>query len=110
MDYLRVGLVIAPQFFAGCLIYLLLLKRTEVTAVELLSIGSVLGIVSCTIVDQIFVNMQMPRIGWFVAVLVATGAFLVVKQTKKVAVPTVLWKSEFTKSFLPITAISAMAL
>ncbi len=110
MDYLRVGLVIAPQFFAGCLIYLLLLKRTEVAAVELLSIGSVLGIVSCTIVDQIFVNIQMPRIGWFVAVLVATGAFLVVKQSKKIAIPTVLWKSEFTKSFLPITAISAMAL
>ena len=110
MDYLRVGLVVAPQFFAGCLIYLLLLKRTEVAAVELLSIGSVLGIVSCTIVDQVFVNLQMPRIGWLVAVFIAIAAFLLIKRSKKIAVPTVLWKSEFTKSFLPITAISAMAL
>ena len=110
MDYLRVGLVIAPQLIAGCLIYLLILKRTEVAAVELLSIGSVLGIVSCTIVDQVFVNLQMPRIGWLVAVLATIAVFLSIKRSQKIAIPTVLWKSEFTKSFLPIAAISAMAL
>ena len=110
MDYLRAGLVIAPQFFAGCLIYLLILKRTEVAAVELLSIGSVLGIVSCTIVDQVFVNLQMPRVGWLVAVLATIAVFLSIKRSQKIAIPTVLWKSEFTKSFLPIAAISAMAL
>ncbi len=110
MDYLRVGLVIAPQFFAGCLIYLLLLKRTEVAAVELLSIGSVLGIVSCTIVDQIFVNLRMPRIGWLVTVVAAITTFLIIKIRKKIAIPTVLWNSDFAGSFLPIAAISAMAL
>ncbi|MFZ9885408.1 MAG: hypothetical protein ACO3ON_08140, partial [Ilumatobacteraceae bacterium] len=76
MDYLRVGLVIAPQFLAGCLIYLLLLKRSEVDLIELVSIGGVFGIVSSTIIDQIFVNLKLPHIGWLVAVLLAVAAFL----------------------------------
>ena len=41
MDYLKVFLVLAPQLIAGCLIYLLILKRDEVDAIELLSVGSV---------------------------------------------------------------------
>ncbi len=70
MDYLKVFLVLAPQLIAGCLIYLLILKRDEVALVELLSIGGVFGIVTSTIFDQIFVNLQLPRIGWLVPLLV----------------------------------------
>ena len=82
MDYLRVGLVIAPQFLAGCLIYLLLLKRSEVDLIELVSIGGVFGIVSSTIIDQVFVNLELPHIGWLVAVLLAVVTFLQVKRSK----------------------------
>ena len=110
MDYLRVSLVVGPQLFAGCLIYLLLLKRDDVSAVELLSIGSVLGIVSSTMVDQIFVNLQLPKIGWLVAVFGAISVFLIVQRNQKITIATVNWGSEPGKSFFPIVAISAMAL
>ena len=110
MDYLRVGLVIAPQFLAGCLIYLLLLKRSEVDVIELVSIGSVFGIVSSTIIDQIFVNLKLPHIGWLIAVLLAVVAFLQVKQSKKFNLPKVNWGSDFRKSVFAIMAIAAMAL
>ena len=110
MDYLRVGLVIAPQFLAGCLIYLLLLKRNEVDVIELVSIGSVFGIVSSTIIDQIFVNLKLPHIGWLVAVLLAVVAFLQIKRSKKFNLPKVSWGSDFQKSVFAIMAIAAMAL
>ncbi|MFM8505863.1 MAG: hypothetical protein ACKOBB_12635, partial [Acidimicrobiaceae bacterium] len=110
MDYLRVGLVIAPQFLAGCLIYLLLIKRNEVDVIELVSIGGVFGIVSSTIVDQIFVNLKLPHIGWLVAVLLAVVAFLQVKQSKKFKLPRLSWGSDFRKSVFAIMAIAAMAL
>ena len=110
MDYLRVSLVVGPQLFAGCLIYLLLLKRDDVSAVELLSIGSVLGIVLSTMVDQIFVNLQLPKIGWLVAVFAVISVFLIVKRNQKITIATVNWGSEPGKSFFPIVAISAMAL
>jgi len=110
MDYLQVGLVIAPQLLSGCLIYLLLLKQDEVEAVELLSIGGVLGIVSSTIVDQIFVNLKLPRIGWIVAVILAVVAFLQIKRSKKFNLPKVGWGSDFRKSVFAILAIAAMAL
>jgi hypothetical protein len=110
MDYLRVGLVIAPQFLAGCLIYLLLLKRSEVDLIELVSIGGVFGIVSSTIIDQVFVNLELPHIGWLVAVLLAVVTFLQVKRSKKFNLPKVNWGSDFRKSVFAITAIAAMAL
>ncbi len=110
MDYLRVGLVIAPQFLAGCLIYLLLLKRNEVDVIELVSIGSVFGIVSSTIIDQIFVNLKLPRIGWLVAVLLAVVAFIQIKRSKKFNLPKLRWGSDFRKSVFAIMAIAAMAL
>ena len=110
MDYLRVGLVIAPQFLAGCLIYLLLLKRSEVDLIELVSIGGVFGIVSSTIIDQVFVNLELPHIGWLVAVLLAFVTFLQVKRSKKFNLPKVNWGSDFRKSVFAITAIAAMAL
>jgi hypothetical protein len=110
MDYLRVGLVIAPQFLAGCLIYLLLLKRREVDVIELASIGSVFGIVSSTIVDQIFVNLKLPHIGWLVAVLLTVAAYLQIKRSKKFSLPRLNWGSDFRKSVFAIMAIAAMAL
>lgn len=110
MDYVKVALVIAPQFISGCLLYLLLLKRPEVGLVELLSIGSVLGIVSSTIVDQIFVNLQLPKIGWFVSILVIVIAFLVCQLKGAIVFATILWQGELTKSLLPIAAIATMAL
>ena len=110
MDYLKVFLVLAPQLIAGCLIYLLLLKRDEVDAIELLSVGSVLGIVSSTIVDQIFVNLQMPRIGWLVALLAAVAVFLLIKRSQKIYIPIVKLGPDFRKSIFPIAAISTMAL
>ncbi|MFM7819464.1 MAG: hypothetical protein ACKPAF_01205, partial [Actinomycetota bacterium] len=76
MDYLKVSLVIAPQFLAGCLIYLMLLKRSTVKIVELLSIGGVLGITACTIFDQLFVNLNLPRIGWITAIGIVLATFL----------------------------------
>ncbi|NBY45349.1 MAG: hypothetical protein EBQ64_05180 [Acidimicrobiia bacterium] len=110
MDYLRVAIVIAPQFLAGCLIYLLVLKRSEVDVIELVSIGSVFGIVSSTIIDQIFVNLQLPHIGWQVAVFLAVVSFLQVKRSKKFVLPRVSLGSDFKKSVFAITAISATAL
>ncbi|MFM1777108.1 MAG: hypothetical protein RLZZ260_675, partial [Actinomycetota bacterium] len=110
MDYLKVFLVLAPQLIAGCLIYLLILKRDEVDAIELLSVGSVFGIVSSTIVDQIFVNLQMPRIGWLVAMLATVAVFLLIKRSKKIYIPTVNLGTNFRKSIFPIAAISTMAL
>ncbi len=110
MDYLHVGLVIVPQFLAGCLIYLLLLKRNEVDVIELVSIGSVFGIVSSTIIDQIFVNLKLPRIGWLVAMLAAVAVFLLIKRSKKIDIPTVNLGADFRKSIFPIVAISTMAL
>lgn len=110
MDYVRVTVVLAPQFVAGCLLYLMLLKRSEVGLVELLSVGSVLGIVTSTIVDQIFVNLQLPKIGWLVSVLMISVALVIFQMKKNVAFPTILWRTEFVASILPITAIATMAL
>ena len=110
MDYVKVILVIAPQFISGCLLYLLLLKRPEVGLVELLSIGSVLGIISSTIVDQIFVNLQLPKIGWLVSILVIVISFVVCQLRGAIVFATILWQGELTKSLLPIAAIATMAL
>ena len=110
VDYLKVAAVLAPQFVAGCLLYLMLLKRPEVGLVELLSVGSVLGIVSSTIADQIFVNLQLPKIGWLVSILVIAVAFVIFQKKKTIAFATILWRAEFAKSILPIAAIAMMAL
>lgn len=110
MDYVKVALVLAPQFIAGCLLYLMLLKRSEVGLVELLSIGSVLGIISSTIVDQIFVNLQLPKIGWLVSILVIVLAFVVCQLRNSITFATISWQAEFTKSVLPIAAIATMVL
>ena len=110
MDYLRAGLVIAPQFFAGCLIYLLILKRTEVAAVELLSIGFAIGITVSTICDQIFVNLHWPKIGWLLplALSVVTGSYVL--RSKKIVPARIIWRGEFKKTFFPVIAIAATAL
>ena len=110
MDYLRVSLVIAPQFLAGCLIYLLLLKRSTVNVVELISIGGVLGIATCTIFDQIFVNLDLPRIGWIVMIGLVFMTFYVFKFLLNLEIAKIIWRYELTRSLLPICAISAMAL
>ena len=110
MDYLRAGFVIAPQLFAGCLIYLLILKRSEVAVVELLSIGFVIGITTSTICDQIFVNLSWLKIGWLLPLLISTiiGSFVI--WTKKIKVAKVAWRGEFKNSFFPIIAIATTAL
>ena len=110
MDYLRAGLVIAPQLFAGCLIYLLILKRSEVAVVELLSIGFAIGITTSTICDQIFVNLNWLKIGWLLPLLISTiiGSFVI--WTKKIVVAKVAWRGEFKNAFFPIVAIATTAL
>ena len=110
MDYLKVFLVLAPQLIAGCLIYLLILKRDEVALVELLSIGGVFGIVTSTIFDQIFVNLQLPRIGWLVPLPIALVVFRVMQKSETIVLPKIQTAQAFRKTFLPIVAISAMAL
>ena len=110
MDYLKVFLVLAPQLIAGCLIYLLILKRDEVALVELLSIGGVFGIVTSTIFDQIFVNLQLPRIGWLVPLLIALVVFRIVQKNQTVVLPRIQTEQAFKKTILPILAISAAAL
>jgi len=110
MDYLRAGLVIAPQLFAGCLIYLLILKRSEVAVVELLSIGFAIGITTSTICDQIFINLNWLKIGWLLPLFISTiiGSFVI--WTKKIVVAKVAWRGEFKNAFFPIVAIAATAL
>jgi hypothetical protein len=110
MDYLKVFLVLAPQLIAGCLIYLLILKRDEVALVELLSIGGVFGIVTSTIFDQIFVNLQLPRIGWLVPLLVVLVVFSIVQKNQAIVLPKIQSKQALRKTILPILAISAAAL
>ena len=110
MDYLKVVLVLAPQLIAGCLIYLLILKRDEVALVELLSIGGVFGIVTSTISDQIFVNLQLPRIGWLVPLLVVLVVFRIVQKNQAIALPKIQTEKALRKTILPILAISAAAL
>lgn len=110
MDYLRAGLVIAPQLLTGCLIYLFLLKRTEVAAVELLSFGFAIGITVSTICDQIFVNLHWPKIGWLLplALSVVTGSYVL--RSKKIVLARIIWRGEFKKTFFPVIAIAATAL
>ena len=110
MDYLKVSLVLAPQLLAGCLIYLLILKRSEVALVELLSIGGVFGIVTSTIFDQIFVNLRLPRIGWLVPLLITLVVFCIVQKNQTVILPKIQTEHAFTKTILPILAISAASL
>jgi len=110
MDYLKVFLVLAPQLIAGCLIYLMILKRDEVALVELLSIGGVFGIVTSTIFDQIFVNLQLPRIGWLVPLLVVLVVFRIGQNNQAIALPKIQTEQAFRKTILPILAISAAAL
>ena len=110
MDYLKVFLVLAPQLIAGCLIYLLILKRDEVALVELLSIGGVFGIVTSTIFDQIFVNLQLPRIGWLVPLLIALVVFRIMQKNQTIVLPRIQTEQAFKKTILPILAISAAAL
>ncbi len=88
----------------------MLLKRPEVGLVELLSVGSVLGIVTSTIVDQIFVNLQLPKIGWLVSVLMISVAFVIFQMKNNIVFSATLWRTEFAASVLPITAIATMAL
>jgi hypothetical protein len=110
MDYFRAALVIAPQIFAGCLIYLLLLKRTEVAAIELLSIGFAIGITASTICDQIFVNLDWPKIGWLLplALSLVTGSYVL--WAKKIEFARIIWRREFKETFFPVIAIAATAL
>jgi hypothetical protein len=110
MDYLKVFLVLAPQLIAGCLIYLMILKRDEVALVELLSIGGVFGIITSTIFDQIFVNLQLPRIGWLVPLLVVLVVFRIGQNNQAIALPKIQTEQAFRKTILPILAISAAAL
>ena len=110
MDYLKVSLVLAPQLLAGCLIYLLILKRSEVALVELLSIGGVFGIVTSTIFDQIFVNLRLPRIGWLVPLLITLVVFCIVQKNQTVVLPKIQTEQALTKTILPILAISAASL
>ena len=110
MDYLKVSLVLAPQLLAGCLIYLLILKRSEVALVELLSIGGVFGIVTSTIFDQIFVNLRLPRIGWLVPLLITLVVFRIVQKNQTVVLPKIQTEQALTKIILPILAISAASL
>jgi hypothetical protein len=110
MDYLKVFLVLAPQLIAGCLIYLMILKRDEVALVELLSIGGVFGIVTSTIFDQIFVNLQLPRIGWLVPLLVVLVVFRIGQNNQAIVLPKIQTEQAFKKTILPILAISAAAL
>ncbi len=110
MDYLKVFLVLTPQLIAGCLIYLLILKRDEVDLVVLLSIGGVFGIVTSTIFDQIFVNLQLPRIGWLVPLLVVLVVFRIVQKNQAIVLPKIQTAQAFRKTILPILAISAAAL
>ena len=110
MDYLKVSLVLAPQLLAGCLIYLLILKRSEVALVELLSIGGVFGIVTSTIFDQIFVNLRLPRIGWLVPLLITLVVFRIVQKNQTVVLPKIQTEQALTKTILPILAISAASL
>lgn len=110
MDYLKVSLVLAPQLLAGCLIYLLILKRSEVALVELLSIGGVFGIVTSTIFDQIFVNLRLPRIGWLLPLLITLIVFRIVRKNQTFVLPKIQSEKAFTKTILPILAISAAAL
>lgn len=99
MDYLRASLVIAPQLLAGCLIYLLLLKRTDVAAVELLSIGFAIGITTSTICDQIFVNLDWPKIGWLLPLFISIFVGFYVLRAKKIVLAKVAWRGEFKKHF-----------
>ncbi len=110
MDYLRAGLVIAPQLFAGCLIYLLLLKRTEIAAVELLSIGFAIGITASTICDQIFVNLDWLKIGWLLPLVVSVAIGSYVLWANKIVLPRVAWRGEFKNTFFPVVAIATTAL
>ena len=110
MDYIKVFLVLAPQLIAGCLIYFLILKRNEVALVELLSIGGVFGIVSSTIFDQIFVNLQLPPIGWLVPLLIALVIFRIVQKNQAIVLPKIQTEQAFKKTILPILAISAAAI
>ena len=110
MDYLKVSLVLAPQLLAGCLIYLLILKRSAVALVELLSIGGVFGIVTSTIFDQIFVNLQLPRIGWLLPLLIVLVVFRIVQKNQTVVLPKIQTEQALTKTILPILAISAASL
>ena len=110
MDYLKVFLVLTPQLIAGCLIYLLILKRDEVALVEILSIGGVFGIVTSTIFDQIFVNSQLLPIGWLVPLLIALVVFRIVQKNQAIVLPKIQTEQAFKKTILPILAISAVAL
>ena len=110
VDYLRVAVVLAPQFVAGCLLYLMVLKRPDVSLVELLSVGSVLGIVTSTIVDQIFVNLQLPKIGWLVSNVMIVVAFVIFQMKKNIVLAAILCRTEFTTSILSVTAIAMTAL
>ena len=110
MDYFRAALVIAPQIFAGCLIYLLLLKRTEVAAIELLSIGFAIGITASTICDQIFVNLNWPKIGWLLPLFVSIFVGSYILWAKKIVLARVAWQGEFKKTFFPVVSIATIAL
>ncbi len=110
MDYFRAALVIAPQIFAGCLIYLLLLKRTEVAAIELLSIGFATGITASTICDQIFVNLNWPKIGWLLPLFVSIFVGSYILWAKKIVLARVAWQGEFKKTFFPVVSIATIAL
>lgn len=110
MDYIKIALVIAPQFMSGCLLYLLLLKRAEIGLLELVSVGSVLGIVTSTIVDQLFVNLQLPKIGWMFSAMAIVISFGYFKLRKTIAIARISYKSEVANSILPIVAIATMAL
>ena len=110
MDYFRAALVIAPQILAGCLIYLLLLKRTEVAAIELLSIGFAIGITTSTICDQIFVNLNWPKIGWLLPLFVSIFVGSYILWTKKIVLARVAWQGEFKKTFFPVVSIATIAL
>jgi hypothetical protein len=110
MDYFRAALVIAPQIFAGCLIYLLLLKRTEVAAIELLSIGFAIGITASTICDQIFVNLNWPKIGWLLPLFVSIFVGSYILWAKKIVLARVAWQGELKKTFFPVVSIATIAL
>lgn len=110
MDYLKLSLVLAPQLLAGCLIYLLLVRKPNVHLIELISVGGVLGIISSTVFDQIFVNLNYLKIGWLIPLVISLFAILLVRSKAKIQLPTIIWRQERTNGLIPVLAIATVAL
>jgi hypothetical protein len=56
------------------------------------------------------VNLQLPRIGWLVPLLVVLVVFRIVQKNQAIVLPKIQTEQAFRKTILPILAISAAAL